>query len=245
MLNPNNLKCTPKIPEYTRRSARGERIVTRRDCCTKRTPPQDQGKYDTMRAMKTAAKTPHPLSRVISLSKTGPRSILLRFVDQAWRKISGAPLWRLSEVKPQLFVGGQHSSRGYAEMRQRGISAIINMRERRFSDVAAGIAGQSHLQLATVDNTPPTVADLLRGAAFARAEIARGGKVYIHCGVGVGRAPTMAAAYLITTGLSPRAALQAIKQARPFVHLTAAQRVALDEFAAAWQAKQGSAPCGA
>ncbi|MCY4018305.1 MAG: dual specificity protein phosphatase [Chloroflexi bacterium] len=193
--------------------------------------------------MKSAAKPPHPLTRVISLTKTGPWPILLRVVDQTWRKMSGAPLWQLSEVRPQLYLGGQHSARGYRNMRQRGISAIINMREQRFSDVDAGIAGDRHLHLATIDNSPPAVADLSRGAEFARDEIARGGKVYIHCGVGVGRAPTMAAAYLISTGLTPQDALQEIKQARPFVHLTAAQRAVLDEFAAAWQERHGHAPC--
>ena len=157
--------------------------------------------------------------------------------------MSGAPLWQLSDVTPQLYLGGQHDVRGYRKMRQRGISAIINMREQRFSDVDAGIAGERHLHLATIDNTPPTVADLSRGAEFARDEIARGGKVYIHCGVGVGRAPTMAAAYLISTGLTPQCALQKIKQARPFVHLTAAQRAVLDEFAASWQERHGHAPC--
>ncbi|MCY4071806.1 MAG: dual specificity protein phosphatase [Chloroflexi bacterium] len=193
--------------------------------------------------MKSAPKPPHPLTRVISLARTGPLSILLRVVDQTWRKMSGAPLWQLSEVSLQLYLGGQHSVRGYRKMQRRGISAIINMREERFSDVDAGIAGERHLHLPTIDNTPPTVADLSRGAAFASDEIARGGKVYIHCGVGVGRAPTMVAAYLISTGLTPQDALQEIKQVRPFVHLTAAQRAVLDEFAATWQERHGHAPC--
>ncbi len=201
------------------------------------------GKYDTMRSMKSAAKPPHPLTRVISLAKTGPLPILLRVVDQTWRKISGAPLWRLSEARPQLYLGGQHSARGYPKMQRRGISAIINMREERFSDVDAGIAGQRHLHLPTIDNSPPTIADLSRGAAFVSDEIARGGKVYIHCGVGVGRAPTMAAAYLISIGQAPQDALLEIKRTRPFVHLTAAQRAVLDEFAASWQERQGRAPC--
>ena len=196
-----------------------------------------------MPTMKSTAKPPHPLTRVISLIKTGPWPILLRFVDQIWRKLSGAPLWQLSEVTPQIFVGGQHSPRGYPIMRGRGISAIINMRERRFSDVDAGIGGERHLQLATIDNSPPAIADLLRGVDFTRAEIVRGGKVYIHCGVGVGRAPTMTAAYLIATGLKPQVALQRIKQARPFIHLTAAQRAALDEFAVVWQARQAPPSC--
>ena len=189
--------------------------------------------------MSAPANRPHPLTRVVSLAKTGPLPILLRFVDQLYRKLSGAPLWQLSEVTPQLYVGGQHFRRGYETMRDRGITAIVNMRESHHSDVTKGIAGERHLHLPTLDNSPPAGADLMRGAEFARQEINRGGKVYIHCGVGVGRAPTMAAACLITTGLSTEAALLQIKAVRPFIHLTARQRAVLDDFAAAWQERKG------
>ena len=177
-----------------------------------------------------------PRKRILSLASTGPRAILLRFIDQAYRKIGGAPLWRLSQVTPQLFLGGQHYRRGWQAMQARGITAIVNLREAKFSDAAKGIGGERHLHLATVDNTPPTVADLMRGAALIGDEIQRGGKVYIHCGVGVGRAPTMTAAFLMTTGLSAEEALRQIKKARPFVHLTDEQRDALDEFARRWPA---------
>lgn len=177
-----------------------------------------------------------PHKRILSLASTGPRAILLRFIDQAYRKIGGAPLWTLSQVTPQLFLGGQHHRRGWRAMQARGITAIVNLRETKFSDAAKGIGGERHLHLATVDNTPPTVADLMRGAALIGDEIQRGGKVYIHCGVGVGRAPTMTAAFLMTTGLSAEEALRQIKKTRPFVHLTDEQRDALDEFARRWPA---------
>ena len=175
-----------------------------------------------------------PHKRILSLANTGPRAILLRFIDQAYRKIGGAPLWKLSQVTPQLFLGGQHHRRGWRAMQARGITAIVNLRETKFNDAAKSIDGERHLHLATVDNTPPTVADLMRGVAFVDDEIQRGGKVYIHCGVGVGRAPTLTAAFLMTTGLSAEEALRHIKKARPFVHLTDEQRDALDEFARRW-----------
>lgn len=175
-----------------------------------------------------------PHKRILSLAGTGPRAILLRVIDQAYRKIGGAPLWKLSQVTPQLFLGGQHRRRGWRAMQARGITAIVNLRETKFNDAAKGIGGERHLHLATVDNTPPTVADLMRGVAFVDDEIQRGGKVYIHCGVGVGRAPTLTAAFLMTTGLSAEEALRQIKKARPFVHLTDEQRDALDEFARRW-----------
>ena len=177
-------------------------------------------------------KPSRPHKRIISLLRTGPLAIGLRFIDQIYRKVSGAPLWKLSQVTPQVFLGGQHYRRGWRAMQAAGITAVVNLREARFSDVCAGIGGERHLHLPTADNTPPTAADLTRGAAFVSDEIQRGGKVYIHCGVGVGRAPTMAAAFLMTAGLSADEALRQIKQARPFVHLTAEQRRALDEFAA-------------
>jgi len=178
-------------------------------------------------------KAPHPLSRVVSLLRAGPGPVALRWIDQVSRRRTGAPVWKLSEITPQLYVGGQHYRKGYRAMLDRGITAIVNMRQEH-SDIDMGIGGERHLQLATIDNTPPGVVDLTRGVDFIRAEIAGGGKVYVHCAVGCGRAPTMAAAYLISTGMKPADALRQIKSTRPFVHLTRAQRAVLDVFAADW-----------
>lgn len=184
--------------------------------------------------MTTPEKPTNQLNRIISLARTGPMAVVTRFIDQIYRKRTGAPYWKMSEVTPQLFCGGQHYPSGYDEMVQKGITSIVNMREAHISDVDKGVEGERHLHLATVDNTPPQVDDLIKGAEFVRNEIENGGKVYIHCGVGVGRAPTMTAAYLITTGLSPNEALQKIKRVRPFIHLTNKQRRVLDEFEHRW-----------
>ena len=185
-------------------------------------------------AMSQAHAPPHPLLRLQSLLRTGPLPLALRLLDQLARRTTGAPIWRLCAVTPQLHVGGQHYLRGYAKMRDYGITAILNMRGER-CDLARGIGGERHLQLATIDNTPPSLDDLRRGSDFIRAEIARGGKVYVHCAVGCGRAPTMAAAYLISTGMTADEALRRVKQVRPFVHPTPGQREALAAFAARFQ----------
>ncbi len=187
--------------------------------------------------MTAPQKPPHPITRVFSLLSAGPRAVALRWIDQISRRRTGVPVWRLSAITPQLIVGGQHYRKGYRAMLDYGISAIVNMRRER-SDIEAGIAGERHLHLATVDNTPPSVADLERGAAFIQAEIERGGKVYVHCAVGCGRAPTMAAAYLIAGGETPNEALRRIKNVRPFVHLTPRQRAVLDEFEAFCRAER-------
>jgi protein-tyrosine phosphatase len=184
-------------------------------------------------------KPPSQLNRILSLLRIGPKGVILRFVDQGIRKITGTPYWHLSRVTPQLYVGGQHTKWG--GMAQEGITAVVNMREAKYDDVAIGVAGEAHLHLPTRDNTPPTLEDLQRGADFIAAQIQQGSKVYVHCGVGVGRAPTMAAAYLIKhEQLSPKHALQKIRTVRPFIHLTSKQRHCLNEFAQ--QVQQVAAP---
>lgn len=182
-------------------------------------------------------KPAHPLLRIVSLAKTGPVAIIMRYIDQIYRKATGAPYWKYSEVTPQLYVGGQHYPKGYPEMLEKGITGIVNMREDYHSDIEKGVEGPHHLHLVTKDNTPPKVDDLVRGAEFIRDEISNGGQVYVHCGVGVGRAPTMMAAYLITTGLSPEDALNKIRKGRRFIHLTGTQKNVLNEFAQHWQSK--------
>ena len=193
--------------------------------------------------MTARQKPPNPLLRLGGHLQTGPRAIALRWADVLHRRLVGAPIWALSAVSPNLLLGGQHYyQRGYQRLLDYGITAVVNMRERH-SDMDKGIGGARHLQLATVDNTPPSVDDLRRGVDFIGAEIARGGKVYVHCAVGCGRAPTMTAAYLVSTGLEPEAALQRIRQVRPFINPTRHQERVLREFAEGLSEGRAAAPC--
>lgn len=189
--------------------------------------------------MPERAKPASAIRRFGAFLRNGPRAIKLRGYDAFHRRETGAPVWRYSEITPQLYVGGQHSKQGYAEMRAFGISAIVNMREAEYSDIKQGIGGPRHLHLPTVDHTPPSVQDLTRGVEFISAEISEraNAKVYIHCAAGCGRAPTMAAAYLVSMGDAPGQAWQRIKAARPFINPTARQKLAVKQFAAAWSAR--------
>lgn len=179
---------------------------------------------------------PSPFNRAISLLRTGPRGLVLRFYDQFRRKQTGAPVWWLSRVTPHVYLGGQHYPKGWALMQAEGISAIVNMRESHLDDVPQGIGGDYHLHCITRDNTPPTLDDLHAAADFVHTHVDAGRKVYIHCGVGVGRAPTATAAYFIKhQAMTPDAALNMIRNVRPFIHLTARQQQQLHTFAASLQ----------
>ena len=172
------------------------------------------------------------LLRIVSLLQTGPGGIIKRIIDQVTRWVKGHPVWEYSEITPQVYVGGQHFPKGWDEMQEKGIEAVVNMREKRFDDAKKGIESDHYLHLNTRDNTPPSLDDLHRGAQFIKEQVEAGRKVYIHCGVGVGRAPSQTAAYFIYEGMEPAEAIRKIKKVRPFVHLTYRQRLQLENFAA-------------
>jgi hypothetical protein len=152
----------------------------------------------------------------------GPYVVFAGLWDFVMRAFTGAPMARYSQITPQMIVAGQYQKRGWIILQARGVTASINMRS-EFDDVVAGIAPLRHLRLEVEDNTPPTLDQLKRGVDFISEEVERGGKVFIHCAAGIGRAPTMAAAYLVSTGLTPAQAWAKIKGVRPFVRPTPGQ----------------------
>jgi protein-tyrosine phosphatase len=116
-------------------------------------------------------------------------------------------------------------------LQMRGVTAVVNLRD-EFDDAEAGIAPEHYLYLPTVDDTPPTIAQLCQGVRFIHQQIDAGGQVYVHCMLGVGRSVTMVAAYLVATGMTPVDALRTIRRRRPFIQPTVGQEARLVEFAA-------------
>jgi protein-tyrosine phosphatase len=99
-----------------------------------------------------------------------------------------------------------------------------------FDDAEHGLALANYCYLPTIDDAAPTMAHLEEGAAFAQRVIADGGKVYIHCAGGIGRAPTMASAYFMSQGMTLDAAIELIKGPRPFINIMPPQMTRLREF---------------
>ncbi len=154
--------------------------------------------------------------RIIQWLFRSPYLIFLRVYDQVIRIIRGSPIFSYSRITRNLYVGGQHRSRGWARMKHEGISAIVNLR-REHDDSLHGIQSENYLHLPTRDNTPPSLDQLRTGVNFIQHQIEAGRKVYVHCGVGVGRAPTMVAAYLVSEGQSAQESWQTIRSIRPFI----------------------------
>jgi dual specificity MAP kinase phosphatase len=137
-------------------------------------------------------------------------------LDSLHRYIYGIPNLKRCQITADLFLGSQYTKAGLKKLKALGITAIVNMRTHHVF-VKAQYVGIKYLHLPTVDNTPPTLADLIKGAAFIDDEIKNNGKVYVHCRQGLGRGPTMALAYLIKTGLTFDDAFRLIKRVRPFI----------------------------
>jgi hypothetical protein len=184
------------------------------------------------------AREPHLLKQLLhlwqQLIKQGVWVTLIEAYEQFTRLITGAPTERYSRIVPGIHIGGQFSAKGWPILQARGVTAVVDLRG-EYGDGKHGLAPECYLYLPTVDNTAPSLAHLEQGIAFIRDELARGGQVYIHCWEGVGRAPTMAAAYLISTGMKPREAWGAIKGCRPFIRPSLQQLEQLDRLAA-WYA---------
>lgn len=202
--------------------------------------------------------------------RKGARIIVRRLRAQGWRTtalwayargvpyITGVPILRYSRITPALYVGPQHRANGKRALAQAGIAYILNMRS-EFDDATHNLtfdtppdgspadAPAAYCHLPTPDDEAPSMAHLAQGIAFIESAIGSGGKVYIHCSAGVGRAPTMAAAYLIRRGYSADDALDLIRSARPFITITPPQMRRLRELEALQTARPDSvdAPNGA
>lgn len=172
------------------------------------------------------------------LHEQGPWVTLQWAWGRALPVATGIPLLRYSRVTEQLYVGPQFNWRGKRRLEAAGITAVVNLRT-EFDDAAHGLAFPRYCYLPTVDDDSPSSAHFQQGVEFIRAVVEEGGKVYVHCKAGIGRAPTLAAAYLVASGYSLDEALTLIRQARPFIAMTPSQWQALRSYAGQFTDLQG------
>ncbi len=165
----------------------------------------------------------------LRLLTQGIKATVLWVANVFNRKLIDWPIRSQCQVTPQLFVGPQFKQRGWRQLQAWGISGVINLR-REFDDRSLGVDIPHYLHLPITDDDSPTLEDLQQGVVFIKNEIENGGKAYIHCGAGVGRAPTMAAAYMISQGDTPAQAIERIRAVSSFIRPTRGQREQLQRY---------------
>lgn len=106
----------------------------------------------------------------------------------------------LAAVDARVWRGAAPSSRGYEELAANGVDTVVDLRaeenividEERLSDL-----GLRLVRIPMRDGQTPGQADIRE---FLDAVSSSTGKVFVHCGAGVGRTGTMAASYLVASG---------------------------------------------
>jgi protein-tyrosine phosphatase len=134
-----------------------------------------------------------------------------------------------SKISNYIYIGTNACCQIHFDKKllKKGVQADLSLEKERI-DQPWGV--KYFLWLPTTDMTPPNPKQLEIGVNFIKSLIKNKTKVYIHCKNGHGRAPTMAAAYFISTGMSVKEAMDLLKKKRPEVHLNTKQVNALKLF---------------
>ena len=134
------------------------------------------------------------------------------------------------QITDEIFIGSNMCCQfGFEkELLLKGIRADISLEELTV-DAPKGV--DYFLWLPTKNHEAPAPDKLNLGVQTLEFLISKKIKVYIHCKMGHGRAPTLFAAYLVSKGKTVDEAIAFIKSKRPSIHLQESQIEALRIFA--------------
>jgi len=127
--------------------------------------------------------------------------------------------------------GGEISPDNWHRLsREKRITAVLNLRSEH-QDTFSSPWPVAYLWLPVADFTRPTQEQLRIGVQFIQTAVTAGERVLIHCNMGIGRSPTMAAAYLVWSGTSVKEAIRQIEEAAVGVKSPVFNKEALAELA--------------
>jgi len=133
-------------------------------------------------------------------------------------------------VTEKLWIGGLNSP---ALILSEGFNAVVDLREKDTDDYQMFLKrhGVDYLNVKIPDGkgAPPTI--LSEIIKWIKEKIRDGKKVLVHCNLGRGRSALVAAAYIVSMGVSPEEAVKIIKSKRSVIFLNDAQKQALYIFA--------------
>lgn len=138
----------------------------------------------------------------------------------AWAKLSAPPsaddvppevagIRNFDPIDTKLWRGGAPSDQEYLALGAAGVSTVIDLRAEDGLSVPTDALVDARVELVSIpirDGQAPTPGQVQR---FLEVVADAKGTVYVHCGAGVGRTGTMAAAYRVAHGGNGMAAMLA------------------------------------
>jgi protein-tyrosine phosphatase len=120
-----------------------------------------------------------------------------------------------SQLLPNLWIGRRPSARDCAELKQRGVTATLDLTAEL--PESPGLRDGGYHNLPVLDLTLPDLPTLRRAVEIIDDASRDGGVVYMHCALGYGRTAIVAAAYLLSTGRAAtvEGAVGRVRAARP------------------------------
>jgi hypothetical protein len=121
--------------------------------------------------------------------------------------------------------------RALRALQARGISLMVNLHRRPHLPSRLVQYQLKECHVPVPDFHAPALPQLATVVATMVAAVDAGARLAIHCGGGLGRSGTAAACYLVELGLDWRAAVAAVRTARPGAIETGAQVAAVASYA--------------
>jgi hypothetical protein len=155
------------------------------------------------------------------------RLALAPYLAGAWvsAKLHNRGSGVLREAGEGVYLGRLPGRGDAAALREAGITAVLDLTA-EFPRSAA-TRNLKYLNLPVLDLTAPTVAQLKRAAAFINAERGAGGRVLVHCALGLSRSASAVLAAEVVHGKPLGEALAQLHQAQPRAVLREAHLAAL------------------